>query len=80
MNGGIKVRGIFSREFYRDMVERVVSTAAQAGLAALLGTAVFAEVDWEFVGSTAALAAVACALKCVAASFKGDPDSASLVE
>lgn len=71
---------IFSRTFYKDLLERVISTAAQAALATLVTTAAIQEVDWALVGGVTASAALASALKCVAASFKGGPDTASLVD
>lgn len=72
--------GIFSRDFYKDMLERVVSTAAQAALATLVTTAAIQEVDWALVGGITASAALASALKCLVASFKGDSDTASLAD
>lgn len=71
---------IFSRTFYKDLLERVISTAAQAALATLVTTAAIQEVDWALVGGITASAALTSALKCVAASFKGDADTASLVD
>lgn len=67
-------------KFWADAAERAVSTAAQAAVATL-GAGVFGivDVDWTNVASISGFAAVLSILKALAASGKGDPNSASLV-
>lgn len=63
-----------------DTAERVLSTAAQAAIGAWGATALVQDVDWRIIGGTAAAAAVLAVAKALAASGKGDPQSASLVQ
>lgn len=67
-------------KFWADATERAVSTAAQAAVATL-GAGIFGilDVDWVNVASISGFAAVLSILKALAASGKGDPDSASLI-
>lgn len=59
--------------WWLDTADRAVRTAAQAALGAL-GTAVVLQgADWVQVGSTAAMAAVACVLMSLAAPAKSSP-------
>jgi hypothetical protein len=71
---------MYTKKFWKDTVERVVSTAAQSAVGALGATAVVGGVNWAVVGATVGLAALTSLLKCLVAGAKGDPDSASLVE
>jgi hypothetical protein len=71
---------MFTKKFWMDTVERVVSTTAQAAAGAIGTTAVIQGVDWRVVGGTAATAALLSLLKALYASRRGDPNSASLVE
>lgn len=72
---------MFTKKFWQDAAERVVSTAAQAAVASIGTTALIQGIDWRVVGGTAATAALLSLLKCLYATRRGtDPTSASLVE
>ena len=69
-----------TRQFWADLGERVIATAAQS-LVALLGVSEIGilDVDWAQAASVAGLAALLSALKAIAATRIGDPDSAALL-
>ena len=69
-----------STKFWKDTAERVLATAVVAFAAAITGTNVAGDVDWKVIGWTTATAALGTLVKCVLASGKGDPTSASLVQ
>lgn len=71
--------GMFSRRFWRDLAERVVSSAAGGALAVLIpgGTLGDGHVSWTAVALGAAVAAAVSFLKGLLASTAGDKDSAS---
>lgn len=72
---------MWTTKFWRDTAERVISSAAQGAIAALgIGTPIVQELNWTLVGGMAGGLAVLTFLKCLAASGKGDPTSASFVE
>ncbi len=68
---------MWTSKFWKDAVERVIRTAAQAAVGAIGTTAVVQEVDWRIVGGTTAVAAVASLLMAIAGGAKGNPDDAS---
>lgn len=68
------------KQFWKDTAERVLATAVVAFGAAITGTAAASDLDWRVVGWTTAVAALGTLVKCVVASGKGDPTSASLVK
>jgi hypothetical protein len=75
---------IFTREFWKDTAERVVSSAAQGALVGWAGVEVFASPEALLTAGEAALyggagMAVATFLKCLIASRGGDPGTASFV-
>lgn len=72
---------MFTLKFWKDASERAIRTAAQA-LLALWATDISGvlEVDWTQAGSVAALAAVTSVLMSVAATGRGNPESASSVK
>jgi len=72
---------MFTVTFWKDAAERAIRTAAQA-LLALWATDISGvlEVDWTQAGSVAALAAVTSVLMSVAATGRGNPESASSVK
>lgn len=71
---------IFTRSFWKDTLERVVATAAQALLGALPASHVPGTVlPLRGALAVAGGAAVLSLLKCVAASRVGDSDSAALL-
>lgn len=72
---------MWSRTFWRDAVERMVSTAAQSAIA-VLGADGFdlLQVDVAAVFGVAAGGAVLSLLKSLVASKVNDPNSASLVD
>ena len=49
---------MFNKEWFKAAGIRAVRTVAQAALGAIGSTAMFSEVDWMVVGSTALLAGV----------------------
>lgn len=71
---------MFTKLFWKDALERAVSTAAQAAGAAILalGATGLVDLDFKMVGSVAGLAALLSVLKSVAATKLGDKESASL--
>lgn len=71
---------MLSKQFWFDVGERAVKTAAQTAVA-LIGTGVvgFIEVDWMQVASVAGVAAVVSVLTSLASDRVGDPGTASLV-
>lgn len=71
---------MWTKKFWMDTAERVISTAAQAAAGAIGATALVQAVDWRVVGGTAATAALLSFCKALYASRRGDPTSASLVE
>lgn len=71
---------MYTKQFWKDTTERVVSTAAQAMIASIGTTAFFGDMHWKIVLGTTGIAALVSLLKCLVAGSKGDPDSASLVE
>jgi hypothetical protein len=71
---------MYTKQFWKDTTERVISTAAQAAVGALGTTAVLSRVNWTIVLGTAGGGALMSLLKCLVAAQKGDPSSASLVE
>lgn len=68
---------MFSKTFLTDLLERAISTFAQAygAAAVVVGHNVFDLTSLKVAGGAAVLAV----LKAVAASYKGDPQTASLV-
>lgn len=49
---------MFTKEWFKAAGIRAIRTVAQAALGAIGSTAMFSEVDWMVVGSTALLAGV----------------------
>ncbi len=78
---------VFSRRFWRDTAERVISSAAQGFLVGggLGGVAEVADavdaryLPWMAALGTAGGMAAATFAKCLAASRRGNPDDASLL-
>lgn len=71
---------MWTKTYWRDLVERVISSAAGGGLAALGGGAVdLWTVDLRLVTGMAGGAALVSALKCLTAAAVGDPASAALL-
>lgn len=69
------------KKFWRDMWERVGSTAVQAGLGVILTfleTGGDLKLNWKTVGLMALNAAVLAAIKALVAKNVGNSDSASL--
>lgn len=71
---------MWTAKFWKDATERVLATVIVVFLAVAGGTQVASEVNWEIVSWTTGLAGLGTFLKCLLASRKGDPTSASLVE
>lgn len=71
---------MYPKEFWADTLERVVSTAAQAAIAAIGTTALVQDLNWVIVGGTAGSAALLSLLKALAAGRRGDPGNASLLK
>lgn len=73
--------GLLTWKFWRDALERAISTGVQAGVAAIpMSTTLVQHVDWSVVGGTAGLAALLSVGKAIVASRVGRSDSASLVD
>jgi hypothetical protein len=71
---------VFTAKFWKDAGERMLFTALATLLASVTATDVAGKTNWKVVGITVAVATGGTLLKCLAASFKGDPDSASMVQ
>jgi hypothetical protein len=71
---------MFTKKFWQDALERIISTTAQAFLGALGGATLLGDLHWDLVFSATGIAALACFVKCLIAQQKGDPTSASLTE
>jgi len=69
---------MWTKKFWADAAERIASTAAQAAVGALGSAALIQRVDWGFVLGTAGFAAVAAAVKAIAAARLGPSDGAGL--
>lgn len=67
---------MFSKKFWRDALERAISTAAQASAGAIAAGSVF-DLDWRVAGGTAITATVLSVIKSLIASQVGAPESAS---
>ncbi len=72
---------ILSKAFWRDALERVIATGAQAVLA-VLPTSLLPDVSvpWWSALVAGAFASALSLLKCLAASRVGDNSTASLIE
>lgn len=72
---------MFTLDFWKDALERAIRTAAQALVASwATGVTGVLEVNWIQAASVAGLAAVTSILMSLAATGRGNPDSASLLE
>lgn len=72
---------MFTRSFWKDMVERVVSSAAGGALTALgLDFVNILDADWKVIAGSAAGTGLISLLKALAAHQLNDPNSASLVD
>lgn len=72
---------MFTLEFWKDALERAIRTAAQALVASwATGVTGVLEVNWIQAASVAGLAALTSILMSLAATGRGNPDSASLIE
>ena len=70
---------IYTLPFWKDTLERVVGTFAQAGIAAVSADALgVLDVDWTQSASIAGLAALVALGKCIAAVTLNDETGASL--
>lgn len=70
---------MFTKRFWQDTAERVIATAAAVGAVSVPVTAA-TSMDWRTALVMTGLTALATLLKCLAATRKGDPASASLVK
>lgn len=72
---------IFTAVFWKDTLERIVSTVAQAEVTVLglSGATEVVKFSIETALLTAAFSAAACLLKCLAATGVSDPSTASMV-
>lgn len=73
---------MFTRRFWQDLAERVISSAAGGALAVLIPGTTMGDhsVSWLAVLTGAAVAAAVSALKGLVATRVGDPNSASLTQ
>lgn len=70
-------------KWWKDVGERMTATAIQAGLAAAFVAVVdkhSVSIDWRATLGIAATAAIGALWKGYAATFRGDPNSASLIK
>ena len=70
---------MFTKKFWTDAAERIVSTFAQAFLGAMGADGLGAHLTWRSDLAVAGLAAFASLLKCLAGLRVGQPDTASLL-
>lgn len=71
---------MWTSAFWKDLLERTVSTFAQATVAALpTGLIPGVSVPWWAAFAAGGFAALLCALKCLGAAYTGAPDSGSLL-
>ena len=71
-------RTIFSKQFWLDTAERVLSSAVQGAITGFVLDQGVGQ-DWVNMGNVAGGMAILTFLKCLAASQVRDPESASLV-
>jgi hypothetical protein len=67
---------MWTTKFWKDLAERIISSAAGGALAILLT----GSTDWVKILAGAGIAALVSLLKGLIASQKGDPTSPSLVQ
>lgn len=70
---------MFTKAFWLDLAERVISTFAQSLLGAFTADGLGLNLTWRGSLAVAGLASLASLLKCLAALKVGAPDSASLL-
>ena len=70
---------MWTKRFWADTAERVLATTAAVAISSVSVTAAGA-LDWRAAAVLTGTTALITLLKCLAASRKGDPTSASLVE
>lgn len=71
---------IWTPEFWKGFVERVISTAGQAFVAILITQASLSEIDWAHTGSVVGLAALLSAVKNIVTGAKNGTTSVGAVE
>lgn len=71
---------MWTMRFLKDASERMFFTALTAVLGSVAATDAVGKTNWHVVWVTAAVATGGTLVKCLAASLKGDPASASMVE
>lgn len=71
---------MWSKRFWADASERMFFTALTTVLGSVAATDAVGKTNWHVVGIATAVAVGGTLLKCMAASLKGDPASASLVK
>ena len=72
---------MWTTEWWKQVAERALKTAAQAGLAFfIVGQTVFTEIDWAVVAGGMGVAAIASVLTSIASTPFGPQGSPSLVK
>ena len=72
---------MFTLEFWKDALERAIRTAAQALVASwATGMTGVLDVNWIQAASVAGLAALTSVLMSLAATSRGNPDTASMLK
>lgn len=71
---------IWTPQFWKGLVERVVATAGEALVAILVVQASLSEIDWVHTGSVVGLAALLSAVKNVVMGAKNGTNSVGAVE
>ena len=58
MYGGMKMKNVFTRDWWRASLTRAVRTMCQTAIATIGTSTVMGAVDWRMVASASALAAI----------------------
>lgn len=71
---------IWTPQFWKGLIERVVATAGEALVAILVVQASLSEIDWAHTGSVVGLAALLSAVKNIVMGAKNGTNSIGAVE
>jgi len=56
---------MFSKDFWKDTLERTIYTMAECLLASIAGTAMITQLDWKVVAITTITSGIVTVLKCI---------------
>jgi hypothetical protein len=71
---------MWTAKFWKDAAERMLFTALATLIGSVAATDAVGKTNWHVVWVAVAVATGGTLVKCLAASFKGDPGSASMVQ